>query len=132
MRADPAVATIGAMPTITFDTDTLTVHLTRAEQAAALRRDIRVPLSAVTGVAVVEDALAAARGMRAPGLAIPHRTKIGTWRGRGHRQFVCARRGVPAVRLQLTGGGDDELVLSVPDAAAQADRIRAAASARTA
>lgn len=131
MRAGPAFATIGTMPAITIDTDTdtLTVHLSRAEQVAGLRRGIRVPLSSVTGAAVVEDALAAARGMRAPGLAIPHRTKIGTWRGRGHRQFICARRGVPAVRIRLTGAGDDELVLSVPDAEAQAQRLAAAAGA---
>lgn len=129
MRAEPAIATIGAMPTITIDTDTLTVHLTRAEQLAGLRRGIRVPLSSVTGVAVVADALAAARGMRAPGLAIPHRTKIGTWRGRGHRQFICARRGVPAVRIRLSGTGDDELVLSVPDAEAHARRLTAATRA---
>lgn len=115
------------MPSITLDTDTLTVHLTRAEQIAALRRDIRVPVSSVTGVTVVEDALAAARGIRAPGLAVPYRTKIGTWRGRGHRQFICARRGVPAVCVRLAGAGDDELVLSLPDAEDEARRLATAA-----
>lgn len=127
MRGEPGPTTIDAMPTIRIDTDTLTVQLSRAEQVAALRRDIRVPLSSITRVTVVEDGLAAARGLRAPGLAIPRRTKIGTWRGRGHRQFICARRGVPAVRVQLSGAGDDELILSVPDAEAQAQRLTTAA-----
>jgi hypothetical protein len=31
------------------------------------------------------DALAAVSGLRAPGLAVPGRTKIGVWRGRGRR-----------------------------------------------
>lgn len=104
------------MATFTIESETLTVHLSRAEKVAALRGDVRVPRSAVTGVTVEPDGLAAVRGIRAPGLAIPARTKIGTWRGRGHRAFVCVRSGEPAVRITLSGTGDDELLVSTPEA----------------
>lgn len=117
------------MPTIVLDSATLTVRLTSVEKISALRGDIRVPLAAITRVSVEHDALAAARGLRAPGLAIPNRTKIGTWRGRRHRQFVSARRGIPALRIRVAGAGDDELVLSLPDAEAAARRLAAAVEA---
>ena len=70
------------------------------------------------------DALGAVRGTRAPGFSLPGRTKIGTWRGRGRRTFVVARRDVPAVRFALAGAKDDELIVSTPDADAVAARIR--------
>lgn len=103
----------------------LVVALSRGERLAALRRgDPRVPLATVRDATVVPDGLAAAHGLRAPGLAIPGRVKIGTWRGRGGPRFVVVRRGVPAVRVEHAGG---EVIVSEPDAEAVADAIRAAA-----
>jgi hypothetical protein len=113
--------------TVTLDDDSRVIRLTAAEKLAALRRDVRVPLSQVRGVTVERDAWAAARGLRAPGLAIRGRTKIGTWRSRGCRRLVVARRGVPAIRVTLAGDGDDELLVSAPGADAIAQQIRAAA-----
>jgi hypothetical protein len=104
------------MATLSVADDRLHVALTAGEKVAGLHGDIDVPLSAVERVSFEPDALAAARGLRAPGLAIPGRTKIGTWRGRGSRRFVVARRGVPAVRITLTGVKHDELLVSTPDA----------------
>lgn len=111
------------MARITVDTDTLTVRLSLAEKVAALRGDVRVPRHAVTGVTVEPDGLAAVRGIRAPGLAIPTRTKIGTWRARGHRAFVCVHSGEPALRIRLSGAGDDELLVSTPEADAIVQRL---------
>jgi hypothetical protein len=112
------------MATISTSGDMLTVRLTRREKVAAARGDLRVPLSAVRHVHVLPDALAAARGVRAPGLAIPGRSKVGVWRGRGRRDFVVARRGVPALCLELDGGRHDEIIVSCPNAEAIADEIR--------
>jgi hypothetical protein len=53
--------------------------------------------------------------------------RLGIWRGRGGRDVVVARRGMPAVSVTLGGGRHDEIVVSSPDAEAIADRIRAAA-----
>lgn len=104
--------------------DELRVNLTTREKLAGLHGDIRVPIAAVRDVSVEPDALAAVRGLRAPGLAIPGRTKIGTWRRRQARSFVVARRGVPAIRVALDGAGPDELIVSTDDAEAVAGTVR--------
>ncbi len=116
------------MATIQLTDDELRVELTAREKVAGLHGDVRVPLAAVRDVRVEPDALAAVRGLRAPGLAIPGRAKIGTWRRRGSRAFVVARRGVPAVRVALSGAGHDELVVSTADAHAVAEAVRARAA----
>lgn len=114
------------MASVTVDGAELRVSLTPGEKLAGLHGDVRVPLGAIRDVRVEPDALGAVRGLRAPGLAIPGRTKIGTWRGRGVRRFVVARRGVPAIRVALDGAAFDELVVSTDGAAGVAEAIRGA------
>jgi len=111
------------MSTIHLSDDTLTVRLAPLTRLAGLLRDQRIPLTAVTSVEVVQDGLTAARGLRAPGLALPGRRKVGTWRGRGTRRMVDVRRGQPALRLQLRGQRYDELLLGHDDASALARRL---------
>jgi uncharacterized protein len=106
------------MASLTITDTELQLKLTRREKVAALHGDVQVPISAVRDVSVAEDALSAVRGLRAPGLNLPGRTKIGTWRGRGRRQFAVARRGEPAVHVFLSGAQFDELIVSTPSAAA--------------
>jgi hypothetical protein len=112
------------MAEIRITDDQLHLELTAREKLAGLHGDIRVPVTSVQDVRVEPDALAAVRGLRAPGLAIPGRTKIGTWRGRGSRRFVVARRGVPAVHVTLRGVKPDELLVSLEDAEAVARSVR--------
>ena len=112
------------MATIETTPETLRVSLTRTEKVLGLLRDLEVPLSAVRSVAVVPDGLAAARGLRAPGLGLPGRRLIGTWRRRGSRSLVSVRRG-PAVRLELTGRRFDTVLVSADDAAAVAAAVDA-------
>ncbi|MFC7723636.1 hypothetical protein ACFQW6_00865 [Nocardioides sp. GCM10028917] len=91
------------MTTLTLDGTTLTVSFTRAEKVAGFLRDQHVPLAAVSAVEVVPDGLAAAKGLRAPGLGLPGRRKLGTWRSRTGKTLVAVRGHGPAVRLTLTG-----------------------------
>jgi hypothetical protein len=70
------------------------------------------------------DALAAVSGLRAPGVAVPGRTKIGVWRGHGRRRFVVARRALPAVCVTLDGARHDELIISTEHAEQIAEQIR--------
>ncbi|WP_209307517.1 hypothetical protein [Geodermatophilus sp. DF01-2] len=102
---------------------TLTVSLSRGERVLGLLRDLEVPRSAVRSVEVLPDGLAATRGLRAPGLALPGRRKIGTWRGRGEKTLVSVRRGRPAVRVRLTGQRFDTLLLGVDDPAGVAGAL---------
>ena len=85
-----------------------------------------MPLSAVRDVEVVEDAVAATSGLRAPGLALPGVRKIGTWRRVGRRTLVSVRRGQPAVRVTLEGQRWNELLVGSDDAAAVAASVNAA------
>ena len=113
------------MAAISVAADTLAVTLTVREKIAAAHGDVSVLLSAVRDVRVEPDALAAVSGLRAPGQAVPARTKIGVWRGRGRRRFVVARSGVPAVCVTLEGGArHDELIISSEHAEEIAEEIR--------
>lgn len=93
----------------------LRVTLTRFEHVFGLLGNLAVPVGDVTGVAIVDDALHAAPGARAPGLAWPGRVKLGTWRGRAGRWYVVARAGQRALRLTVAHPRWSGVVVSVPD-----------------
>ena len=114
------MATLQVLPPV------LTLRLTRGEKFAGLLRDVDVPLSAVRAVEVVPDAVAATRGLRAPGLGIPGVRRIGTWRSPGLKALVCVRRGQPAVRVRLEGQRWDELLIGADDAEAVVATLAAA------
>jgi hypothetical protein len=116
----------GPVAELRIEGDELVLHLDGFERVAGLHRSIRVPASSVTAVDVVDDPVRSVAGVRAPGLAVPWHTKIGTWRARGERRFVVARRGRPAVRVRLAGQTHSELLVSVADAPGVASALRAA------
>jgi hypothetical protein len=111
------------MATVTTTPQALRVTLTTTEKVLGLLRDLEVPRSSVTSVEAVADGLAAARGLRAPGLGLPGVRKIGTWRARGEKSLVSVRRGQPAVRVRLAGQRFDSLLLGTDDAAALAAEL---------
>lgn len=113
------------MSSLTITSDALSLSLTPAEKVLGLHGDVVVPLSAVVGVEVVPDGLAATHGLRAPGLALPGRRKLGTWRSRHRREFVDVRRGQPAVRITLRGQSLDALLVGTDDAEGLAAQLRA-------
>ncbi|PTR25643.1 hypothetical protein C8K36_10673 [Rhodococcus sp. OK519] len=108
--------------------DRVLLRLSRFERTAGLHGDVTVPIEHVSDVDVVADPFANIRGMRAPGLGIPRRLRIGTWRGGSVRTFVVARSGVPAVRVRTVGRASgaefDELIVTTPDAIDVSRRIR--------
>ena len=111
------------MATVQLTPTTVTVRFTRAEKIWGLLRDVELPRTAVRHVEVVPDPVSAPRGLRAPGLALPGRRKIGTWRHRGEKSLVSVRRGQPAVRLRLEGAAYDTVLVGSDDAAALADAL---------
>ena len=112
------------MASVEMTQDEILVRLSPREKLAGLHGNLRVPIAAVESVELEPDALAAVHGLRAPGLGLPGVVKIGTWRRRGSRSFVVARRGVPAVHLTLREGPHRELIVSVPDAGRLVDEVR--------
>lgn len=112
------------MATLQVTPTEVLVHFTTREKIGGLIGDQRIPRSAVTSVSVHDDALAAVRGLRAPGLAIPRRRLIGTWRRPRRRALVSVTAGTPALKLELTGQRYHEVVLSSADAPAWAEQLR--------
>jgi hypothetical protein len=104
------------MVAITAGPDLLHIRLTRGERWAALRRtDLTVPWDQVRCVEAVADPFRLVRGLRAPGLAVPWRTKIGTWRGHGRKTFAVTRKGLPGLWITLRGSAFDQILLSAPN-----------------
>lgn len=102
------------MTTVRITDDAVVVELTAAEKLAALHGDVRIPRSQIRSVEPLTEPIRAPKGLRSPGLAVPGRIKLGTWRSRVHgRQFIAVRKGRPGVRLTLEGHEFREVVVSV-------------------
>lgn len=114
------------MATVQLTPTTLSLRFTRGEKIGGLLRDHYVPLTAVRSVDVVPAPLAAMRGLRAPGLALPGRRKVGTWRRPGERTLVSVRRGQAAVRIGLEGQRFDVVLIGADDAEALAGELTGA------
>lgn len=117
------------MTTITTRGDRLHIELTMLEKVAGLLRDLDVPLASVTAATAVDDGIAAARGIRAPGLGIPGVRLIGTWRRRGSKAFVSVRRNRPALLLELRGERFDRVLVECDDPQRYVDQLAAAGAA---
>lgn len=102
------------MATFLVGSADLRVILTPVERVAGLLRDLRIPLTSITGAALVPDGSAVVHGMRAPGLSVPGVTRVGTWRGRGRRVYVVVRKGHPALHLRLADQRYTDVVVTVP------------------
>jgi hypothetical protein len=107
--------------------DELVVSLSGLEQLAALRHDVRVPLSAIQAVQAEPDPWCALRGFRAPGTGIPGVIAYGVRRMTGARPDFAAVHGQgPAVRVELAPHARfGRLVVTVDDPQATVDAIRA-------
>jgi hypothetical protein len=104
------------MARITVDLNDVVVHLTALETAAAWRRSLRLPISALHMVHVEERPLAGLPLWRLPGLACPGLFVIGSGRHEGRREFAAVRAGRPAVVLDAEGADWDRVVVSDPSA----------------
>jgi hypothetical protein len=94
---------MSTMTAIRVHDATLIASFTPAEKVVGLLRDQHIPLTAIRAVEVVPDGLEAVRGLRAPGLALPGRRRIGTWRSRAGTSLVAVHGHRPAVRLTVEG-----------------------------
>ena len=90
------------MARIEVHEDRVVIKLTTAEKTVALRkRDIVLDRSAIRSAVITEDPWVWIRGIRSPGAGLPRGLAYGTWRHRGGRDFVLARRGREAVVIDL-------------------------------
>jgi alpha-beta hydrolase superfamily lysophospholipase len=109
------------------------VRLPLRRKIAGMLRGTVVPLDSVRGVRVVPDGLVALRELglvRAPGLALPTRCAVGSWRGARGRTLVDVHRGTPAVLVDLEQGDGQRwrrLLVTVEDPTAVARAVEDAA-----
>ena len=95
----------------------LVVTLTAVEKAEAVHGDIRVPMSSVRGVEIVDDAVHAVNAYRKSiGSAWPGRFVIGTFRSEGAKIFAVVHHNTPrGVRVRLEVANFDELLVGCDD-----------------
>jgi hypothetical protein len=105
----------------------LIIRLSGVERAAAMRREVRVPLSCVESVCTESDPWGALRGVRAPGTGIPGVVAYGVRRITGGApDFAAVHGSGPAVRIDLVpGAAFGRLVVTVDDADQAVARVRA-------
>ena len=107
----------------------LVLHLSGAEKAEAVHGDLRVPLSALRGVEVLDDThgwtgvgVGFKVGMRVPGVAT-----VATVRGQGEKMFVAVHRDTPrGVRVRLEGAPWDGWIVGCADPEAVAAALTSA------
>ncbi len=108
----------GRVAELKTEGDQLVLELTAEEKLEGIHGDIRVPLSAVRSVTVVEDALGEVHGIRT-GTGIPGVLVVGTIRWSGKKSFVVVHHGHPrGVVVRLEDTEFDEFVIGTdePDA----------------
>ncbi len=103
------------------------VTLSGWERVAAMRREVRVPLSAVCGVCTDEDPWSAVRGVRVAGTGIPGVAVYGVRRMTGDRPDFAALHGRgPAVRVECRPDARyRRLLVTVADPEATVAAVRA-------
>jgi hypothetical protein len=107
--------------------DELVLHLSTAERIEGVHGDLRAPLSAVSGIEVLDDAHEPA-GFRSGikiGTRIPGVIEVGTIQGRKHRLFAAVHRDTPrGLRVRLEGLSFDEWIVGCADPESIAARLR--------
>ncbi len=106
----------------------LHVRLRPLERLAAFHGDVTVPLASVDEVRVLERALDALRGVRAPGTGVPGWLSIGTRRGAFGRDFVSIVGRGRGVAIVLRDSTFKQIVVSVDDPEAIRARVPVTAS----
>jgi hypothetical protein len=104
----------------------LVLELSKLEKVEAVHGDIRVPLTAVQDVGLVEDPWPELRGIRAPGTGIPGKIAVGTRRGSFGKDFVVVHGKGPAIVVALSESDFQHLVVTDEGAANVVATIRAA------
>jgi uncharacterized protein len=106
----------------------LVLHLSGLEKAAAVHGDLRVPLSAVRAVEVLEDAHEPADHGFKVGERLPRVVEVATVRAGGKKIFAAVHHDTPrGVRIVLDGADHDEWIVGCQDPEAVKSQIDEAA-----
>jgi hypothetical protein len=112
------------MAELTRDGDELVLTLSTIEKAESVHGDIRVPVSSIHLVEVVEDVIHEVHGLKLPGARWPGRFAIGRFVGRNGTTFAVIHHATPrGVRVRLEGVAFDELLVGCEDPEAVKSQI---------
>jgi hypothetical protein len=114
------------MAELKVDGNELVLHMHTLEKAEGFHGDIRLPLSAVDTVRLVDDPWPELRGIRAPGTGVPEVIAVGTRRGGFGKDFAAVHGRGPAVVVELTGAEFGRLVVTSDDAPEVVARLQEA------
>lgn len=104
----------------------LVLEMTAFEKAESVHGELRMPISAVTSVEVLDDAVDAVHGFRV-GTRVPGAVAVGTFTARDAKTFAVVHHNTPrGVKVLLTGTHHDILIVGCEDPEAVAARIEAA------
>lgn len=112
------------MARLNVEGDELVLDLSGLEKVEGLHGTIRVPLSSVREVRLVDDPWPELRGIRAPGTGMPGVIAVGTRRGSGIKDFAAVHGQGPAVVVELQGTDFDRLVVTEDDAESAVSDLR--------
>jgi hypothetical protein len=104
----------------------LELHLTAAEKLESVHGDLRVPLSAVQGIEVIDDAHRPAgitAGIKV-GTRIPGVIEVATIHGLKTKRFAAVHHDTPrGLRISLEGSSWDEWIVGCADPEAVAAKL---------
>ena len=104
------------MAQLNAEGDELVVSLTAMEKAEAVHGDVRVPLSSIVGVDVLDDVRHSVPGFKSIGAAWPGKFYIGTFHGDGEKIFAAVHHDqARGVRVRLRGANFDQMVIGCED-----------------
>ena len=110
----------------------LVIHMHGHDGVLTLRRELRIPLAQVNGVAVAPRRLVPATGLRMPGTGFPGVIRAGSYGVGDSRDFWLVRKAQQVLVFELAPGAPyRRIVLEVPDPHAEALRLRPLVGAYT-
>lgn len=107
----------------------LVLTLTGLEKAESIHGDIRVPMSSVREVEVIEDVIHEVHGLKLPGTRWPGKVAVGTFIGpietkRFGKTFAVVHHDTPrGLRVRLEGVAFDQILVGCDDPEAVKSRI---------
>jgi len=104
------------MAELRVDGGDVVLHLSAAEKAESVHGDLRAPLSAITGVEILEDAHGPADHGIKVGTRLPGVIEVGSVYGQRQKIFAAVHHDTPrGLRITFSGASYDEWIVGCAD-----------------
>lgn len=106
------------------DGDSIILKLSAIEKVEGLHSNIRVPLSSVKSIEILEDTIHAVHGIKFPGTAVPGVLAVGTFiSGEGTVFAIVHHNTKRGLKLTLTGESFDAFIVGFEEPEQVADLL---------